>query len=200
MTAPRRALVHRLPANSPDDTSALVAAVQRGEIDPTRIVAILGKTEGNGCVNDFTRGYATLALKQAVAALSSRSLDDVAENVAFVMSGGTEGGLSPHWLVFETRLETRFEPGDAPPAASSVPDRATLAIGVAMTPDFAPPRAMPVRWSAACWRASSAIRSSSSRAVPNTRGRTAAGRWPSSPGWTTELGRQQAKSPSVWFD
>lgn len=129
MNTPRQALVHRLPAASPDDTSALVAAAQRGDIDPARIVAILGKTEGNGCVNDFTRGYATLALKQAVAALSGRTLDDVAKHVAFVMSGGTEGGLSPHWLVFETR--------DAPPT-SSPPGRATLAIGIAMTPDFAP--------------------------------------------------------------
>ena len=27
----------------------------------------MGKTEGNGCVNDFTRGYATLALKVLLA-------------------------------------------------------------------------------------------------------------------------------------
>jgi cyanuric acid amidohydrolase len=129
MNTPRQALVHRLAAASPDDTSALVAAVQRGDIDPTRIVAILGKTEGNGCVNDFTRGYATLAMKHAVAALSGRALDDVAKHVAFVMSGGTEGGLSPHWIVFETR--------DSAPT-SAPPSRATLAIGVAMTPDFEP--------------------------------------------------------------
>jgi cyanuric acid amidohydrolase len=129
MNTPRQALVHRLSAASPDDTSALVAAVQRGDIDPTRIVAILGKTEGNGCVNDFTRGYATLAMKHAVAALSGRPFDDVAKHVAFVMSGGTEGGLSPHWIVFETR--------DSAPT-SAPPSRATLAIGVAMTPDFAP--------------------------------------------------------------
>ena len=129
MTQPRQALVHRLSAASPDDTSALVAAVQRGDIDPTGIVAILGKTEGNGCVNDFTRGYATQALKQAVASLSGRSLDAVARQVAFVMSGGTEGGLSPHWLVFETR---------AAPPNQTPPGRATLAIGVAMTPDLAP--------------------------------------------------------------
>jgi DNA-directed RNA polymerase specialized sigma24 family protein len=46
MNTPRQALVHRLSAASPEDTSALVAAVQRGDIDPRRIVAILGKTEG----------------------------------------------------------------------------------------------------------------------------------------------------------
>ena len=41
-------------------------AARRGHRPPARsipptIVAIVGKTEGNGCVNDFTRGYATLA-------------------------------------------------------------------------------------------------------------------------------------------
>jgi cyanuric acid amidohydrolase len=129
MSPTRQAFVHRLPAASPEDTSAIVASVNRGDIDPRRIVAVLGKTEGNGCVNDYTRGYATLALKQAVAALSGRTVDEVSRHVAFVMSGGTEGGLSPHWLVFETR--------DVPLVSITAP-RATLAIGVAMTPDFSP--------------------------------------------------------------
>ena len=35
--------------------------IDEGLISPREIVAILGKTEGNGCVNDFTRGYATMA-------------------------------------------------------------------------------------------------------------------------------------------
>ena len=34
----------------------------------TAIVAILGKTEGNGCVNDFTRAFAVRALSDALAA------------------------------------------------------------------------------------------------------------------------------------
>ncbi|HTR88097.1 MAG TPA: ring-opening amidohydrolase [Reyranella sp.] len=86
----RRAKVLRLPTAGPQDTAPLAAAIERGEIDPATIVAIVGKTEGNGCVNDFTRGYATLALKLL--------LKD--QPVAVVMSGGTEGGLSPHILVF----------------------------------------------------------------------------------------------------
>ncbi|MGE5150157.1 MAG: ring-opening amidohydrolase, partial [Rhodospirillaceae bacterium] len=59
----RRARVLRLPTAGPQDTAPLAAAIDRGEVDPDTIVAIVGKTEGNGCVNDFTRGYATLALK-----------------------------------------------------------------------------------------------------------------------------------------
>ena len=112
----RRAKVLRLPTAGPQDTSALEAVIASGEIDPTKIVAIVGKTEGNGCVNDFTRGYATLALKLL---LKDR-------RVAVVMSGGTEGGLSPHLLVF-----SREE--------SAEPSREKrLAIGVGFTRDFRP--------------------------------------------------------------
>ena len=64
------------------------------------IVAIVGKTEGNGCVNDFTRGYATLALKLLLADHLKVPPAEVEKRVAIVMSGGTEGGLSPHLLVF----------------------------------------------------------------------------------------------------
>ena len=52
----------------------------------TWTVAILGKTEGNGCVNDFTRAFAVSALQQ--------ELKYNAAGVSMVMPGGTEGGLS----------------------------------------------------------------------------------------------------------
>jgi cyanuric acid amidohydrolase len=123
-----KALVHRLPAAAPQDVSALHDAIDAGTIDPARIVAVLGKTEGNGCVNDFTRGYATTALKQAIAERLGESPAQVERRVAFVMSGGTEGGLSPHWLVFEVR--------EAPPPPPGAPK--ALAIGVAFTRAFAP--------------------------------------------------------------
>jgi cyanuric acid amidohydrolase len=123
-----RAAVYRLPATAPDDVSALLAAVEAGEIDPARIVAVLGKTEGNGCVNDFTRGFATRVLKETIARVSGRSHEDVSAAVAFVMSGGTEGGLAPHWLVFETRPAPPGDPATGP----------RLAVGVAMTRPFLP--------------------------------------------------------------
>ena len=122
-----KALVHRLPASAPQDVSALHAAIDAGTIRPDSIVAVLGKTEGNGCVNDFTRGYATSALKSAIAARLGETQEAVEKRVAFVMSGGTEGGLSPHWIVFEVRR--------APPPTTGTK---TLAIGVAFTPAFAP--------------------------------------------------------------
>ena len=60
-------------------------------------MAILGKTEGNGNVNDFTRGYATLTLTLML----EKHLGARARDVCLVMSGGTEGAMAPHWTVFE---------------------------------------------------------------------------------------------------
>ncbi len=119
----RETRIHRLPMSGPDDVSAILACIGRGEIAPAAIRAILGKTEGNGCVNDFTRGYAVASLKAALAPLVPPG---GLERISMVMSGGVEGGLSPHWLVFE-EIETQAPAG--PPA---------LAIGVARTRDLAP--------------------------------------------------------------
>ncbi len=116
------ALVHRLSARGPDDVAPLDRAIAAGRIEPRGIVAILGKTEGNGCVNDFTRAFAVSALRGSL----SRYLpcEDVGR-VSIVMSGGTEGGIAPHWLVLERR-ETASGSGPA------------LAIGSAHTADLAP--------------------------------------------------------------
>ena len=118
----REAKVHRLPTGAPDDISGLMAAIAAGQIDPAGIVAILGKTEGNGCVNDFTRAFAVSALKAGL-----RTHLDAAriEQIAYVMSGGTEGALSPHLLVFER-------------GAAVATGGPSLAIGTELTPVLPP--------------------------------------------------------------
>jgi cyanuric acid amidohydrolase len=110
--------VHRIPAKSPDDVSGIEAAVADGRLDPSGIVAILGKTEGNGCVNDFSRGFATQSL---LLMLRKYLPDEEVRQVCLVMSGGTEGGMAPHWTVFERR-------------AGGVANRPALAVGRAHTP------------------------------------------------------------------
>ena len=118
----RQAKVHRIATRSPDDVGGLLHAIDSGAIDPAGIVAILGKTEGNGCVNDFTRAFAVSALKSGL----SKYMDGArVESIAYVMSGGTEGALSPHLLV----LERGEGAGQAGPA---------LAIGSALTPALPP--------------------------------------------------------------
>ena len=68
------------------------------------MIAVFGKTEGNGLVNDYARGYAAFALNL----MFQRHLPaDAAAKICLVMSGGTEGGMSPHWTVFERSEERR---------------------------------------------------------------------------------------------
>ncbi|MGE6738807.1 ring-opening amidohydrolase [Allorhizobium pseudoryzae] len=119
----REAKVHRIPTKGPDDVSGLVSAIARGAMAPEGIVAILGKTEGNGCVNDFTRAFAVQALK---AELSNHLPRAAVDDIAYVMSGGTEGALSPHILVLERT------------AGPAVDDGPSLAIGRALTAPLAP--------------------------------------------------------------
>jgi cyanuric acid amidohydrolase len=132
MTRSRQTLVFRLPTRHPADTEPLRALFASGAARPEEIVAILGKTEGNGCVNDFTRPY-------AVAALRALFPDDAPGAVmpAMVMSGGTEGGLSPHLLVFARRDHGAGEDGVGKDGAGEDGGKA-LAIGTAMTRAFAP--------------------------------------------------------------
>lgn len=111
-----RARIHVIPTCAPDDVSGLEKLVRAGALDPDHLVAILGKTEGNGCVNDFTRAFAVAALQ--------RFLGPAADGVTLVMSGGTEGGLSPHLVSFEVL------PEDGPGPA--------LALGAASTRDLRP--------------------------------------------------------------
>jgi cyanuric acid amidohydrolase len=117
--------VHKIAMNSPNDVSALERLIDDGTVDPNEIVALIGKTEGNGGANDFTRGFATLSFCLLLAPRLGLSADQVARRIAFVWSGGTEGVLSPHATVF-----TRSA---AEPAAGK-----RLALGIAVTRDFMP--------------------------------------------------------------
>src|SRR5215218_8325587 len=89
-----------IPTKGPGDVSGLMNLVDAGKIEPASILAILGKTEGNGGVNDFTREFAVWALSTALAPHLGLAPRDVEHKIAFVMSGGTEGVLSPHITVF----------------------------------------------------------------------------------------------------
>ena len=115
----RRAFVHRISTGSPDDTSGLEAMLASGAIAAESVAAIFGKTEGNGCVNDFRRGFAVAALK---ATLRRHLPEAKADAVCIVMSGGVEGAMAPHIVVFEAR-ET-----------DEAPQPGALALGRARTP------------------------------------------------------------------
>ena len=122
--------VFRVPTSGPGDVSGLMVLISSGALDPSSIVAVLGKTEGNGGVNDFTREYAVAALCAALAPRLGTEPRAVEAKIAFVMSGGTEGVLSPHLTVFARNALAATSP-------SHPPDK-RLSIGIAHTREFLP--------------------------------------------------------------
>ncbi len=122
--------VWRVPCRSPADLSGVQALIDAGDLVPAEVVAVMGKTEGNGCVNDFTREYASAAWCQLLAPALGCAPEQVHARVALVMSGGTEGVLSPHFTVFTRRWL---------PAAPDEPQSSKrLVVGIAKTQDFLP--------------------------------------------------------------
>lgn len=95
--------VHRIGMAHPGDLSALAALFDAGVVAPREVRAVIGKTEGNGGLNDFTRGYFTQSLMALLAARTGEAAESLAARIPCVLSGGTEGALSPHAMVFAVR-------------------------------------------------------------------------------------------------
>jgi cyanuric acid amidohydrolase len=112
---------------APDDVSEAAGLLDRGAFRAEHVVAVLGKTEGNGGVNDYTRALATLAFQTLLAARSGRAAAEIARRVPIIWSGGTEGVMSPHATIF-VRAPDRGAPGGAK----------RLAVGTAYTRDLLP--------------------------------------------------------------
>src|SRR5215510_5910035 len=92
--------VYKVAMAAPNDVSELARLIDSNQVDPASIVALIGKTEGNGGANDFTRGFATLSYQLMLGKRLGASPEEIGKRVAFVWSGGTEGVLSPHATVF----------------------------------------------------------------------------------------------------
>lgn len=114
--------VHKIEfKRGPADAEGFEELIRDGAIDPACVVAVIGKTEGNGGVNDFTRILADRAYRDVLRHSGARSEADVAA-IPMVWSGGTDGVLSPHACVF-SRIDDR-------------PDG--LAVGVALSDEILP--------------------------------------------------------------
>lgn len=83
----------------PADASGFEELVKSGAIDADTVVAVIGKTEGNGGVNDFTRILADRAYRDVLRQYGKRDEAGV-RAVPMVWSGGTDGILCPHACVF----------------------------------------------------------------------------------------------------
>ncbi|WP_024800647.1 ring-opening amidohydrolase [Nocardia sp. BMG51109] len=83
-----------VPTTDPADLRGLAVLDDAG-LRAGDVVGVIGKTEGNGCVNDFSRTLAAAAWEPRLP-----------ESAVTVFSGGTEGVLSPHVNLL-VRDETR---------------------------------------------------------------------------------------------
>ncbi|MEU7884139.1 ring-opening amidohydrolase [Microbispora bryophytorum] len=114
--------VRKVPIESVTDASGLARLIDDGVIEADRVLAVIGKTEGNGGVNDYTRILADRAFREVLMAKGTRTAEEVAQ-VPLVWSGGTDGVLSPHATVFAT----------VDPATAVRTDEPRVSVGVAMS-------------------------------------------------------------------
>src|SRR5919107_787306 len=105
--------VRKVPILNVSDASGLADLIDEGVLDADRVVAVIGKTEGNGGINDYTRIIADRAFREVLVEKGSRSPDEV-KQIPIVWSGGTDGVISPHATVFATLPEDAVEKTDEP--------------------------------------------------------------------------------------
>jgi barbiturase len=119
-------LAHKVEIGSVTDASGLARLIDDGVFGADDVVAVIGKTEGNGGVNDYTRILADQAFRGVLRERGSRDDRQIAE-IPMAWSGGTDGVICPHATVFAV------VDGPAGP-----PDQTRLAIGIAMGDVIAP--------------------------------------------------------------
>ncbi len=117
--------VAKVELKSVQDASGLEECIRKGQFTADQVMAVVGKTEGNGGVNDFTRILADQAFRAVLLKLGSRGEREV-KAIPMVWSGGCDGILTPHATVFAQNGKTGPKNKDR------------LVIGTAMSPTILP--------------------------------------------------------------
>ena len=117
--------VAKMELKTVQDASGLEALIRSGKLQADQVVAVVGKTEGNGGVNDFTRILADQAFRRVLEKHGKRSAREVAQ-VPMVWSGGCDGVITPHATVFASDART----GPA--------NRSRLTIGTSLSEELLP--------------------------------------------------------------
>jgi ring-opening amidohydrolase-like protein len=107
------------------DASGLEAHILAGRFKADEVVAVIGKTEGNGGVNDFTRILSDQAFRKVLMDHGTRDAATV-KKIPMVWSGGCDGVITPHATVFARNSDT----GPA--------DEARIVMGTALSPQILP--------------------------------------------------------------
>lgn len=105
--------VRKVALENVSDASGLEKLIGDGVIEADRVVAVIGKTEGNGGVNDYTRIIADRAFREVLHERGSRSMDEIRQ-IPIVWSGGTDGVISPHATIFATIPAEKAAPTSEP--------------------------------------------------------------------------------------
>lgn len=121
-------VVRKIPFEAVDDTRGLLAEIEGGAFAADQILAVVGKTEGNGGVNDFSRILADRVMRDFLVEHGSRDRR-AALAVPIVWSGGCDGVIAPHMTVF-AEVD---DPQGAVPGGDG-----RLAVGIAMSDPILP--------------------------------------------------------------
>jgi cyanuric acid amidohydrolase len=107
------------------DASGVAACIRNGQFKADEVIAVIGKTEGNGGVNDFTRILADQAFRAVLRKLGSRTEQEIAR-IPMVWSGGCDGVITPHATIFARNAKT------------GAAGKSRLVIGTAMSAEILP--------------------------------------------------------------
>lgn len=91
--------VAKIIIKSVQDASGLEDVILNSQFSADEVIAVIGKTEGNGGVNDFTRILSDQAFRKVLRKLGSRD-EEAVQNIPMVWSGGCDGVITPHATVF----------------------------------------------------------------------------------------------------
>ena len=82
------------------DASGLEERLRAGRLKADEVVAVIGKTEGNGGVNDFTRILADQAFRRVLAKHGRRPEQQIAQ-IPMIWSGGCDGVITDDPRLFD---------------------------------------------------------------------------------------------------
>src|SRR4051812_7412599 len=90
--------VVKVELKSVQDASGLDECLRSGRFKASEVLAVVGKTEGNGGVNDFTRILADQVFRNVLQKHGATT--DAVALVPMIWSGGCDGIITPHATVF----------------------------------------------------------------------------------------------------
>ena len=126
-------VVRKIPFEFVSDMNGLLAEIENGSFTADEIIGVIGKTEGNGGVNDFSRILADRVFRDFLNTHGTRSPAEI-DRMPIVWSGGTDGVIAPHMNVF-ARVDGDGSDGNG---SSDGSGEKRLAVGVTMSEAILP--------------------------------------------------------------